>query len=303
MSFEMTWRQRFGEAARLASGRGSAVRRRRRDRDRHRSRPAVLALEDRRLLATFTVMNTNASGSGSLAAAVAAANANEQANTIVFDPSVFSTHQTITLGGSKIKLSDASGTQTVTGPAAGVTINGGGKSLVFQVGGGVTATLSGLTLSGGSTAGDGGGLFNEGTTTLTDCTISGNVAYDGGGLINYTALSLTGCTLSGNVTYNAGGGALNFGALSLTGCTLSGNVAYGGGGGLVNLGTANLTGCTISGNSGGGFYEGTGAPTLTDTIIAGNGHNDIWGLGGLSDHRQLQPDRYGRLRRADVDQP
>ena len=60
----------------------------------------------------------------------------------------------------------------------------GGKSGVFQVDGGVTAALSGLTITGGSAA-VGGGLVNLGTITLTDCTISGNSAirrYDGGGL-------------------------------------------------------------------------------------------------------------------------
>ena len=45
---------------------------------------------------------------------------------------------------------DTGGTQTITGPAAGVTISGGQKSRVFQVDANVTASLSGLTLTGGT---------------------------------------------------------------------------------------------------------------------------------------------------------
>ena len=70
---------------------------------------------------------------------------------IVFDSTVFSTPQTITLAGSQLELEDTGGTQTITGPAAGVTISGGGNSRVFQLDDGVTASISGLTISGGST--------------------------------------------------------------------------------------------------------------------------------------------------------
>ena len=122
-------------------------------------------------------------------------------NTIVFDPTVFSTPQTITLSDGPLELSDTGGTQTITGPAAGVTISGGGTSRVFQVDSGVTASISGLTISGGSiipamaavwrttarrrsptapsaatAPTSGGGVFNAGRAnlTLTDCTVSGN---------------------------------------------------------------------------------------------------------------------------------
>ncbi len=45
-----------------------------------------------------------------------------------------------------------------------MTVNGGGMSRVFQVDGGVTASISGLTITGGSTAVNGGGLCNYGDT-------------------------------------------------------------------------------------------------------------------------------------------
>ena len=102
--------------------------------------------------------------------------------TITFDPSVFATAQTITLTQGQLELSDTTGTETIIAPAAGVTISGGGLSRVFQVDSGVTAVLSGLTISGGSTTGYGGGVYNNGSTTLNGCTVSGNSAAAGGGL-------------------------------------------------------------------------------------------------------------------------
>ena len=44
----------------------------------------------------------------------------------------------------------------------GVIISGGGGSRVFQVDGGVTANISGLTITAGSTSKNGGGLYNDG---------------------------------------------------------------------------------------------------------------------------------------------
>ena len=88
--------------------------------------PVLLALEDRRLLATLMVTNTSASGAGSLAQALADANANNQANTIQFGP-LFNTPQTITLGG-QLSLSDTTGTQTIAAPRAVATLNAGNSS-------------------------------------------------------------------------------------------------------------------------------------------------------------------------------
>ena len=55
----------------------------------------------------------------------------------------------ITLAGTQLELTDTTGTETITGPKAGVTVSGGDQSRVFQVDGGVTASISGLTITGG----------------------------------------------------------------------------------------------------------------------------------------------------------
>ena len=76
--------------------------------------------------------------------------------------------------------------------------------------------------------GDGGGLLNYGTTTLTDCTVSGNSAkYNGGGLDNPSGtITLTNCTISGNSAGFGGGAVSSYkGTTTLTNCTISGNSA------------------------------------------------------------------------------
>lgn len=157
--------------------------------DRHRLRPAVLYLEERRLLATFTVNSTGDSGTGSgtsgdLRYCINQANANNQANSIVFDSSVFGTAKTIALTGGQLELSDTAGTQTITGPAAGVTISGGGTSRVFQIDTNVSVGITGLTITQGNVgSGSGGGLAADGggTVNVVDCTFSQNTASSHGG--------------------------------------------------------------------------------------------------------------------------
>ena len=276
------------------SGKGRAPRDGRSD--SHRLQPRLLTLEDRPLFSTIIVDNYNASGTGSLGAAVATANNNSQANTIAFS-SFFNTPRTITLDGSVLKLSDTHGTQTITAPAVGATISGGGLSQVLSIEAGVTAAFSGLTITGGS--GSGAGLYNLGNATLTNCTITGNAAgYSGagGGMYNGSTANLTlnDCTISQN-TAEFGAGLDNVGTATLTDCTINKNKAAGGGGlvntiaGLVGLSAAaslTVTDCTISGNSaenGGGVANTLGGSViLNDCTISGNSAK--YGGGGLNNY-------------------
>src|SRR5262249_49059266 len=168
-----------------------------------RARPALEVLEDR-WVPSIVVNNptdTPVANETDLRQAIAQANAAGGNQTITFDPVVFASAQTITLGGTQLELTDTTGTETITGLAAGVTVSGGGVSRVFQVDGGVTASVSGLTITGGKTTGNGGGLRNVGTATLINCTVSGNSASSGGGLVINSptgTTTLTNCTVSGN---------------------------------------------------------------------------------------------------------
>ncbi len=142
-------------------------------------------LEDRWVPSTFTVPNTLDDGSvGTLRWAVGQANATAGADTINFDSGVFNTPQTITLTGTQLELTDTTGTTTITGPAAGVTVNGGGLSRVFQVDAAGRRVDLGTDDHRRQRRPDGGGgVQNYGTLALTNCTVSGNSATsDGGGV-------------------------------------------------------------------------------------------------------------------------
>ena len=273
--------------------------------DRHRLRPALVELEGRRLLLTITVtsladtMTGGVPTTGTLRWAVEQANAATGASTIDFDLTVFAAPQTITLMQGQLELSNTCKAETIAGPAAGVTIGAGGLSRVFQVDSGVTATLSGLTITGGNPVkSKGGGLYNEGTTTLTDCTISANTAASGGGLATTgtslphpSTLTLAGCTISGN-SADSGGGVYTGDYVftdNVSDCTISENSASSVGGGLsdVNGGDETLTDCIISGNSagdlGGGLYSFAEGDELNDCTISGNtagGHGGGLDSGG-----------------------
>ncbi len=95
-----------------------------------------MALEERSPLSTIVVNNptdTPVDGETDLRQAIVQANTTGGDQTISFDPAVFDTPQTITLSGNALRLGDTTGTETITGPAAGVTVSGGGLSGVFQV--------------------------------------------------------------------------------------------------------------------------------------------------------------------------
>ena len=113
---------------------------------------------------------------------------------------------------------------------------------MFQIAAGTTASISGITISGGSAlasgnqTGLGGGVDNFGTLSLSAVAISGNSAIDGGGLANEgkAQASLTNSTVSSN-TGTTGGGIYNAGTLSLSNSTIAGNFASSQGGGVSKL--------------------------------------------------------------------
>ena len=227
-------------------------------------------MEERTLLSGFVVSNTHDSGPGSLRQAILDANDQAGHNDITFDPTAFATPQTITLTSGQLELSDTSGTETITGPAAGVTVSAGGSSRVFQLDSSVPASISGMTITGGKLYYGGAGLYNDGgTITLTGCTINGNYASygDGAGVYNQSGtVNLIDCTISGNSDATGGFGqggrgggvaTVNGGTTTLTNCTVSGN--------------SDLLGDGYGGNDGGGVYnDSTSTTTLANTVVVGN---------------------------------
>jgi hypothetical protein len=254
-----------------------ASRGRSRKRVGRRFEAALLSLEDRGLLSMFPVTSTADDGStGTLRWAVAGAKADTTPSMIVFE--LGTAPATITLTQGQLELSNTSEPVAIyDGTGQGpVTISGNDQSGAFQVDSGVTASISGLTIIDGSATSGGGGVFNEGSTTLVNCTISGNTSADGagGGLYNTFSghLKAYGTTISGNTSSNEGAGVYNDGTAYLSGCTISGNSNNNSGGGVWNRNSIDVSGCTVSGNNAfvGGGLENEGTATVTDCTISQN---------------------------------
>jgi hypothetical protein len=161
------------------------------------------------------------------------------------------------------------------GVPGSVTINNSTLSRnTAQSGGGAidntgTVTISGSTLSGNTVQGVGGGIANWGTLSVTNSTISGNSALApdggdsgnlGGGVFNQEGtVTLSGCTLSNNSAAYEGGAVYTIGTATVPGPGKKTHTAV--------IGPMTISGCTVTGNSaelGGGFYNASSsAATLT----------------------------------------
>ena len=195
-------------------------------------------------------------GVTTLREAINQANADAGEDLIVFERSVFSNPQTITLSGTELDITHNLHIIAPRDPLTGedlVTVSGNKTSRVFEIESGATASLDGLIVTDGQVKGNdgGGGIKNSGTLTLDNSTISGNRASEG-----YDALMT-----SKKAAY--GGGIYNTGTLTVNTSTLSGNTASinlvnnGGsdvisvyGGGIYNTGTLTVSASTLSGNTG-----------------------------------------------------
>jgi len=284
----------------LVSELGKGSQATRQTRVRRRRRLCVLeGLEERVLLSgnptVYTVTDTsdNVTDTGSLRYAISQANANTNtAGSEITFSSLFNMPQTISLG-STLALTETAGPEMIEGPgASNLTISGNNKVGVFNLAEGVTATLSGVTISGGMNNQAGGAIDNDGTLTVTNSTFINNTSgADGGAVANDGTLAVTDCTIEKN-TAPFSGGIDNDGMLTVTGSTIENNTATEFGGGIDNHdgGMATLTNATVANNSavisgGGVFNEGDSMlavanSTLSDNRAASGGGIFLEGDGG-----------------------
>lgn len=210
--------------------------------------------------ATLFVSNTNDSGPGSLRSAIFLAATNLEEDTIVFDPVVFFTQQTISLESGELLVSPdrdlAKGVAfglSVIGPGSDrLTIDAGRKSRIFHSEDGpYTFSVSGVTLTRGAAL-RGGAIYSENSLRVLDSVIIDNSAIGyaespdppggaGGGVfadsyvisnsvINENKASgivMTNVQFPIQPTGTSGRGGGVYGDGFLINCTLTGNLAIG----------------------------------------------------------------------------
>jgi predicted outer membrane repeat protein len=172
-----------------------------------------------------------------------------------------------------LEIDNTSGdpTQTVdiVGPGAGdLTIDAHGDSRVLEIDADSTATISGVTLTGGS-AEYAGCISNFGNLTVSSSVITGNTSTAYGVIYNNSDATLE----LDNVTFEGNSGAsdiFNEGDLSIEASTLSGNT---GAGCVINYDFATISDSTISynysDNSGGAIFNAWDL-TISNSTISHN---------------------------------
>ncbi len=185
-------------------------------------------------------------------------------------------------------LSVAGGTLTATGTTIGgeagvdndwnyASTNGGG----VYVSGTGALNLTSVTLSDNASGVNGGGLdVTGGTATVTGSTISyGTSAFGGGVCTTGGTTTISNSTIANNSASTSGGGVYAYGGtLTVTGSTIHHNAATlttgtGGGAGTGGTGTLNLTATAIRNNTapnGAGVYSGAGTLKVRNSTISTN---------------------------------
>jgi uncharacterized repeat protein (TIGR01451 family) len=173
------------------------------------------------------------------------------------------------------------------------TLDALGQGRVLYITGDVSPTVEGVRITGGHTAGDGGGVYIiTATATISNNWVFSNTAdFQGGGLyLSHSAATLSGNTVISNSTaaigWAGGGLSLEYSAATLSGNIIRGNTAstsaggYGGGLYLV-YSPATLTSNTITSNtahSGGGLFLWASDATISGNTVSYNTARDGGGL-------------------------
>ena len=217
-----------------------------------------------------------------------------------------------TLGGNGLPV--ITSPITLNGP--GTTIAGNGSTFrILEVSATGNLTVQGLTITGGTTQGMGGGILNlEGTLTLNHSQVTGNAAQggpmsSGGGIASGTmgtgplgTTTLNASQVSGNTASNAGGILNHGGTLTLNASQVSNNTAASGGGGIASgtggtgtnsasslvLNASQVTGNIANGGprAGAGGIANGGTAIINTSQITGNTAPGGFG-GGILNHGQM----------------
>jgi Right handed beta helix region len=265
----------------------------------------LLFLEGRVAPAIYTVTalgdaNTGTGNAGDIRYCLGNAGNGDVIN---FDATLFASPQTINVNSQLVVANNV----TISGPGfngAGVALAtlkniaaASATSRLLEINLGLTASISGLAITGGNLPATyrGAGVESLASSlTLTNCVITGNsTAEDGGGISvsqDFSRLALISCTVSGNVATGAtsDGGGIYLAAYSIltakNSTIASNSTAHNGGGIYFDYGGSyTIENCTISGNSTAGkggavYFYGTAAPApaIRNSTVSGN----TAGIGG-----------------------
>ena len=204
-----------------------------------------------------------------------AGSASPRMDYITFAPELFADGPaTIILDNGPLVLA---GHTAITSPAAEqLTIDANETGRVFSIEAGVRVEISGLTLTGGLTAEDGGGIENFGNLAVANCIFVENGAGTGGAIWNTGTLGADACLFHGNTAAGAGGAILNEGTCIVSASTFFENSttdsssAGGAVGGTGTLFVANSTFRHNSAISYGGALYARGTVTVTNSTFVEN---------------------------------
>ncbi len=174
-----------------------------------------------------------------------------------------------------------------------LTVDGDNQSRILQIGAGVTVEIRNLTVSGGVHFEEfpenrAGAVLNLGNLTIRDCSIEENASPFGGGIFNDGFTTIVNSSIVANGAAVSGGAIYNFGGIvEILDSDVSGNFADSGdGGGIYNDGgDLMVTNSTFSGNfveidggDGGGIYNRGGDLAVTDSIVENSAAEDGGGV-------------------------
>lgn len=196
-----------------------------------------------------------------------------------------------------VKISGWGGVKTINANASSTDTN---KRVIKAQSGSIE--IKDIIITGGRTTGDGAGIYNTATLTLTNVSVNNNTLQyqntdiHGGGICNEGTLTMTGGTIRGNKAIlmpgsnndiQGGGGLYNSGTATLKNVSITENKLNHGatakqmGAGIYNEHSLTLDGCTVKENTssfaapnfGGGIYCDSGMDELIlkgKNIITGN---------------------------------
>lgn len=211
--------------------------------------------------ADIPVISAADSGPNTLRAALASANNGDRIVFALPAGSTITLASTLTVTTNNIAIDGAG--------SSGLTISGSSGVVVLTINGAFTTTISNLTIADGST-----GIINQGTLTVSKCTIRGNSNI---GISNNGTLTVANSTFSGNaaISFLGGGIKLNSGPATITNNTFVNNSAHYGGGIESNSSSnSTVTNNLFLGNSatqfGGSIYDAGGKVSADHNVYWNN---------------------------------